>query len=218
MQVAEARIVGRFGDNGAMRAHPDPCGVRGRTTTAMRRGVARLALAVMLFAIAGCANDSAFTTPHPATGDFAGPVDIGEGRHLIPRMPRPGWPDHRPRIRLPRLFRPVKPDRRRRTGGWSRCARLPGPTACVLTIGRAPCATPNRPALRNAVRPSPCRGPRKTLSVTCTRYSPPPMSRDPTFLSRTPLVACSAGSTPRPIPIRCARCCSSTRSPSRYPR
>jgi pimeloyl-ACP methyl ester carboxylesterase len=48
----------------------------------MRRGVARIALAVMLFAIVGCANDSAFTTPHPATGDFAGPVDIGEGRHL----------------------------------------------------------------------------------------------------------------------------------------
>ena len=44
--------------------------------------VTRLALAVMLFAIAGCANDSAFTTPHPATGDFAGPVDIGEGRYL----------------------------------------------------------------------------------------------------------------------------------------
>jgi hypothetical protein len=27
MQVTEARIVGRFGDDGAMPAHPDPWGV-----------------------------------------------------------------------------------------------------------------------------------------------------------------------------------------------
>jgi hypothetical protein len=182
--------------------------------------VARLALAVMLFAMVGCANDSAFTTPHPATGDFAGPVDIGEGRHLYLECHGKGGPI----IVLESGYHDS-------SDPWNltdAAAPAVGP-AVMSALARAHrvCAYDRPGTLRYTEPPSvterssPVSMPRTAQDVVGDLHAlltAADVPRDPTFLSRTPLVACSAGSTPRPIPIRCARCCSSTRSPSRYPR